>query len=99
MFSLENKVAFVTGSGSGIGAAIAEMFAKQGALVYVAEQNADNGQRTVDTIQKVGGQARFVELNVADEFACRRAAEQVLKDNNGYCDILVNNAGIGHVGT
>jgi NAD(P)-dependent dehydrogenase (short-subunit alcohol dehydrogenase family) len=99
MFSLENKVAFVTGSGSGIGAAIAELFAAQGALVYVAEQNADNGRRTVDAISKAGGQARFIELNVADESACRHAAEQVLAAHKGYCDILVNNAGIGHVGT
>lgn len=99
MFSLNGKVAIVTGAGSGIGAAIAECFAKAGALVYVAECDEATGQETVGKITRDGGQARLVTVDVAREVACRDLIRRVLTENEQRCDVLVNNAGLGHVGT
>ncbi|MBM3845915.1 MAG: SDR family oxidoreductase [Verrucomicrobia bacterium] len=99
MFSLKGKTAVVTGSGSGIGAAIADAFAQQGALVYVAERDEASGQQTVARIEKAGGAARLAVLDVTQESACREVIQRVLSENNGRCDVLVNNAGVGHVGT
>ena len=99
MFSLKDKITIVTGSGSGIGAAIAEAFAKCGALVYVAEQEEANGRETVARIEQSGGQAKLAVLDVTQETACRDFVRRVLTENNGRCDALVNNAGVGHVGT
>lgn len=99
MFSLEGKVAVVTGAGSGIGESIATTFAEAGAKVYVAERNTESGQAVAKKISDAGGKAVFVACDVSDEGSCRRVAERVLSENAGRCDVLVNNAGIGHVGT
>src|SRR5438876_6818853 len=99
MFSLQDKVAIVTGAGSGIGAAIAETFAKAGALVYVADCHSTNGKETVSRIEKQGGKALLAVLDVTQEVECQALVKSVLTKNNGRCDALVNNAGIGHVGT
>lgn len=99
MFSLRDKITIVTGSGSGIGAAIAEAFAKSGALVYVAERDETNGQQTVARIGKENGKAKLAVVDVTQEAACRDLVQRVLKENSGRCDVLVNNAGVGHVGT
>ena len=96
---LAGKSALVTGAGSGIGEAIAEVFAAEGASVRVADINAEAGQATVAKITGKGGQARFVALDVADENACQGVADQVAEEDGRTLDILVNNAGIGHVGT
>jgi NAD(P)-dependent dehydrogenase (short-subunit alcohol dehydrogenase family) len=99
MFSLHDKVAVVTGAGSGIGEAIAKCFALAGAHVYVADLNATSGQRvTREILDQHKGSAEFVPLDIADEAACRALADQ-LHSVHGRCDILVNNAGIGMVGT
>jgi 2-keto-3-deoxy-L-fuconate dehydrogenase len=98
MFSLQNKIALVTGAGSGIGAAIAELFATARAHVLVTDRDQKAGEETVGRIQARGGQAEFVLLDVADEPQCERVARQV-QESHGRLDILVNNAGIGHVGT
>ena len=98
MFSLQNKISLVTGAGSGIGAAIAETFARAQAFVFVADRDEQNGAATVQRIQEQGGQAEFIALDVAQEENCAQAARRV-QQSRGRLDILVNNAGIGHVGT
>lgn len=98
MFTLTNKVALVTGSGSGIGAAIAELFAKAGATVFVTDRQEASGLEVQRRISEAGFNARFCPLDIADEARCNAVATQVLNEA-GRLDILVNNAGIGHVGT
>ena len=98
MFSLNGKIALVTGAGSGIGAAIAETYAAAGAFVFVTDRDAVGGTKTVDTIKAAGGDAQFLSLDVTDTSACAAVAKEVYA-RKSRLDILVNNAGIGHVGT
>ncbi len=94
MFDLTGKVALVTGAGSGIGRAIAQRFARAGALVHVADLSESGGRETVALVTAAGGRAEFARLDVTDETAVTALAGRL-----GPLDILVNNAGIGHVGT
>lgn len=98
MFNLKNKISLVTGAGSGIGAAIAETFARSGAHVFVADRDATGGQATVERIKEAKCSAEFIALDVTSEEDCARACQQV-HAAFGRLDVLVNNAGIGHVGT
>jgi 2-keto-3-deoxy-L-fuconate dehydrogenase len=98
MFSLKDKIAAVTGAGSGIGECIAHVLGSAGAMVYVLERNESEGRRVVEDIRKQGHTSEFILTDVADEKSCNAAAEMILKKHD-RCDILVNNAGIGHVGT
>jgi NAD(P)-dependent dehydrogenase (short-subunit alcohol dehydrogenase family) len=97
MFKLTNKIALVTGAGSGIGASIAETFASAGAHVVVTDFNEAGGQAITKKIQS-SDKAEFLRLDVSQEADCQRVAEKVLAAH-GRLDILVNNAGIGCVGT
>ena len=98
MFSLSNKITLVTGAGSGIGAAIAEVFAKAGAYVWVTDVNEEGGKATLKKITDAGGKGEFLRVDVAKEADCVRAAEKI-HASHGRLDVLVNNAGIGCVGT
>jgi 2-keto-3-deoxy-L-fuconate dehydrogenase len=98
VFTLTGKTAFVTGGGSGIGAAIAELYARAGARVFVADLDVDTAAATVARIQGDQGEAETVVLDVRDEASCEAAASAA-HGAAGRIDILVNNAGIGHVGT
>jgi 2-keto-3-deoxy-L-fuconate dehydrogenase len=89
VFNLENKTALVTGGASGIGAAIAEIFAQRGAKVWVADRDEVKGR---EQAEKISGQ--FVALDVSSEADCARIAQLI-----GRVDVLANIAGIGHVGT
>jgi 2-keto-3-deoxy-L-fuconate dehydrogenase len=99
MFELTDKVAIVTGAGSGIGAAIAITLADAGALVIVADRDAIGGKATVKAIEDKGKKARFAPLDVTQEDACKRLVASVLAEHGNRLDIVVNNAGIGMVGT
>ena len=94
MFSLTNKTALVTGGGSGIGRAIATLFARQGAAVTILDLDEKGAVATTDEITKAGGQANYILCNVSDQQAVKAAVAQL-----PAIHILVNNAGVAHVGT
>ena len=99
MFDLTGKVAVVTGAGSGIGAAIAEVFADAGAKVYIAELDIPSGEAEAEKIRHRGKHAQFIQVDVSDEASCGQCVKLVHAENEGRCDVLVNNAGVGSVGT
>ena len=98
MFDLEGKATVVTGAGSGIGAAIARLFAQQGATVAAVDRDAASAAGTATAITAAGGRASPHACDVSDPDAVR-ALFDTLSGNGGRVDILVNNAGIAHVGT
>ncbi len=93
---LDKKVGIVTGAASGIGLAIAEAFAKEGANVTIADLNEEGGKKAVEGIQKLGRDALFVKTNVTKREDCKRLIDETVK-KYGRIDILVNNAGIQNV--
>jgi NAD(P)-dependent dehydrogenase (short-subunit alcohol dehydrogenase family) len=90
---LEGKVAVVTGAGQGIGAAIARCFAREGASVVVAEINPETGAAIAAELTAAGGQALFVQTDVADPGSVA-AMSEAARAAFPAPDILVNNAGI-----
>jgi 2-keto-3-deoxy-L-fuconate dehydrogenase len=93
MFSLQNKTAVVTGGGSGIGKAIAAVFAKQGAVVHIIELNEANAAQAVTEIETAGGKAVAHSCDVSDQQKVKEIFILI-----GDINILVNCAGIAHVG-
>jgi NAD(P)-dependent dehydrogenase (short-subunit alcohol dehydrogenase family) len=91
---LENKVAIITGAGSGIGKAAAELFAKEGAKVVVSDISEENGYNTVEGIKKNGGEAFFVKADSSKPEDNEALVKQTV-EKYGRLDIAVNNAGIG----
>jgi len=90
---LQNKTAIVTGAGSGIGRAIALIFAKEGAKVVVADWVEKGGQETVELVKQTGGEAVFVKTDVSQTSDIEKMVGVCL-ENFSRVDILVNNAGI-----
>lgn len=93
MKTLENKVAVITGAGSGIGEATAYLFAEKGAKVVVSDINEELGQAVVDFIINNGGKALFVRADVSSPGDNEALVAAVLKKYDSL-DIAVNNAGI-----
>jgi 3-oxoacyl-[acyl-carrier protein] reductase len=93
MERLRGKRAIVTGAGSGIGRAIAERFAEEGARVVVNDIRLDSAKRTAADL---GGSARAIAADVADSGQVRAMFEQVARELGGL-DVLVNNAGVGEL--
>ena len=99
MFSLQNKNVIVSGAGSGIGQAIATLFAKQGAHVEVLDIDANAAQATVDLITTAGGSAHAAACDVGSPGDVKALFDSIAARLGGKIDILVNNAGIAHIGT
>ena len=98
MFSLANKTVIITGAGSGIGQAIAILFAKQGAHVEVLDLKQEAAQETVNQIKAAGGSGCATACDVGS-YAEVKAIFDGVAASHGKIDILVNNAGIAHIGT
>src|SRR4030095_14928412 len=93
MFDLKGKVAIVTGSGRGIGAAIAKTLAEAGAKVVVTSRHENECVMVVGEIKKAGGEAWCTSCDVSKESEVKALIEDVVK-KYGSLDILVNNAGV-----
>lgn len=95
MLDFKDQVVIVTGSGSpkGIGRVIAKTFAKQGAMVIVADMNKEGLEETVKLIQTEGGKADGILLDVTDKNSVDSMVKYLI-DKYGRIDVLVNNAGI-----
>ncbi len=92
MFELMDKVAIVTGGGSGIGKAISKVLAKQGTKVAIADIRLDNAESVASEINNDGGKAIAIKTDVTDLSSVKTMVDEVHK-SLGSVDILVNNAG------
>lgn len=97
MFRFDNKIAIVTGGGSGIGKAISELFAQQGAMVYILDIDETNAKDTVEAIANKGRNAFYKKCSVAVLNEVNTAVQSIIADHNRI-DIIINNAGIAHIG-
>lgn len=91
---LKNKIALVTGAGSGIGEAVAKLFARNGASVVLADMDMDGANRVLAVIEKEGGKGLAMKTDVSKPADCEQAVAQAV-NWLGRLDIAVNNAGIG----
>ena len=91
MNRLENKVAIVTGSTSGIGIGIAKLYAEEGAHVIVCGRRVEKGQVVVDSITEAGGKASFHAMDITDPASIEKLVSDTV-ETYGHIDILVNNA-------
>jgi NAD(P)-dependent dehydrogenase (short-subunit alcohol dehydrogenase family) len=93
-FKLDDKVAIVTGAGTGLGAAMAQGLAEAGADIVLAARRVDKLRETAARVEATGRRAHVVEADVADRAACDRVAQEAT-ETFGRLDVLVNNAGLG----
>lgn len=90
---LKNKVAIITGGGSGIGKAISILFAQKGVEIIILDMDENGGNETKYEIEKAGGKANFHKLDISNSILTNEYLNTINK-----VDILVNNAGIAHIG-
>jgi NAD(P)-dependent dehydrogenase (short-subunit alcohol dehydrogenase family) len=95
-FRLNGKTAIITGGGSGIGRAIAQRFAKNGARVTIVDLNREQAEATAKEIAAHGGEAQVYECDVSNHEQVDRVFAEIF--GRVRTDILVNNAGISHIG-
>ncbi len=93
---LEGKIAAVTGGGSGMGKAISQAYAREGAKVIVADLNLDAARSVAEQISAAGGEAIPVQTDVRDQAQAQAMVDAAVKTYGGI-DILVNNAGVGKI--
>ncbi len=92
MDRLKEKVAVITGSGSGMGEGIARLFIEEGAKVVISDRNEETGKAVAENINEQGGQAIFQRADVAIEAECRALLDKTA-EQFGQIDVLVNNVG------
>ena len=92
---LKDKVAVITGAGSGFGEGMARLFAEEGARVVIADINETGGKRVAQVIQQQGGQAMFQKADVSKDAEVKALVDAAVKQF-GRVDIMVNNAGYTH---
>lgn len=98
MNRLANKVAVITGSGSGLGEGIARLFAEEGARVVISDRNEKDGQQVAASLVEQGIEAVFVRADVSKEAECRGLIDQCV-ERFGQIDLLVNTVGWSMRGT
>ncbi len=92
MKNFKDKIAVVTGAGSGIGTALAEELAKKGAVLVLTDKNAETLSETESSVRSLGADCYTYVVDVADELAIQSFCEEVIKQL-GHIDLLFNNAG------
>jgi len=97
MFDLSDKIAIITGGGSGIGKSIAKVLASQGAVSCILDIDEEKGNNVVNEIKDSGGIGNFYYCDVSDQKAAISTIDKIHGQFNKI-DILVNNAGISHIG-
>ncbi len=98
MFNLIDKTTIITGGGSGIGKAIAKLFAQQQAEVHILDFDKAGAEETVKEITAEGFHGVAIQCDVSNQQQIKEIVEGIAEKNNRI-DILVNNAGVAHVGT
>jgi 3-hydroxybutyrate dehydrogenase len=93
MASLDGKVALITGAASGLGKAIAELYAKNGAAVAIADINQQAADAAADEIKAAGGKAIGIAMDVTNEDAVNAGTDKAVAEF-GHLDILISNAGV-----
>jgi NAD(P)-dependent dehydrogenase (short-subunit alcohol dehydrogenase family) len=93
LFDLSGKLALVTGAGSGLGLEFSRGFAASGAEVICADRDSSRAEEAAALIQKAGGRATPIRVDVADSASVQSLADR-LRSSHGHMDVLVNNAGV-----